>query len=362
MAQVMRKALPALVFVVIAVAGVVYFLRPSTAMTVSAEFARTDAVFAGNKVTVLGVPTGRIESVTPHGGQVRVVMSLPAGTKIPMKANAWVISPSVISDRTIEIDPGYVDGPTLADGAVIPPDRSHSPLTWDQLTTSVNNLITAVGPSATDPGGGIGNLIHVTADALAGNGQAFHDAITNVTQASTLLAGKSGDVTALLSSLDTLVQTIADNRTTVDSLTNSITATTNEFSTQRAQLTQALSTLPDVLGQVSALIAAHGSALTSDVTQLAQLTGAIASKQAQLKEIIDVVPTGFQNVANVVTPDGRARVRLDVSTQLAQFPAAQALCAQLPIPMCQGSGMVNPVEPPPNVSEPDLGHVMRGGH
>ena len=148
----------------------------------------------------------------------------------------------------------------------------------------------------------------------------------------------------------------------MDSLTNSITVTTNEFSTQRAQLTQALSTLPDVLGQVSALIAAHGSALTSDVTQLAQLTGAIASKQAQLKEIIDVVPTGFQNVANVVTPDGRARVRLDVSTQLAQFPAAQALCAQLPIPMCQGSGMVNPVEPPPNVSEPDLGQVMRGGH
>ncbi len=355
------NVLPALLFVVIAVAGVVYFLRPSTSMTVSAEFARTDAVFPGNNVTVLGVPTGRIESVTPHGAQVRIVMTLPAGTKIPANANAWVISPSVISDRTIEIGPGFVSGPTLADGATIPLDRTHSPLTWDQLTTAVNNLITAVGPSATDPGGGVGNLIHVTADALRGNGQAFHDAISNITQASTLLAGKSGDVTALLTSLNTLVQTIADNRAKVDSLTNSITATADVFSTQRAQVKQALATLPDVLGQVSALISAHGSALTSDVAQLAQLTGAIATKQAQLKEIIDVVPTGFQNVANTVTPAGQVRVRLDVSTQLSQFPAAKALCAQMPIPMCQGSEMVNPIEPPPTLAEPNLGQLLGGG-
>ncbi|TJZ79543.1 MCE family protein [Rhodococcus oryzae] len=362
----MRRAIGwrigALAAVVGVAAGLVaYVVRPEATMTITAEFAQTDAVFPGNRVTVLGVPTGRIETVTPAGSRVRVTMSLPRGTKIPADAQAWVMSPSVVSDRTVELDPGYVDGPSLPDGAVIPLERTHSPLSWDQLTRSVNELTLALNPAAAAPGAGIGDLLHTTANALEGNGQPFHDAVTTITQATSVVAGKSADITQLVDGLNVLVQAISDNQGTVNSLVDSITVTADEFSGQRDDITGALSALTELLGQVSALLSVHGAGLTSDVAQLAQLTGAIATKQNQLAEILDTAPTGFENVSNLVTDDGRARVRLNVSTNLSQFPATKALCEKLPIPMCQGPGLVNPIEFPPNLEGTDLSYLFAGG-
>ncbi|MFH8929936.1 MCE family protein, partial [Streptomyces pristinaespiralis] len=203
---------------------------PHPRLTLTAEFTSTDAIFTGNTVTILGVPSGRVESVTPEGSRVRVALSLPSGTRIPADAQAWVLSPSVISDRTIELGPGYEGGEFLADGAVIPLERTHSPLTWDQLTASVNELTVALGPG-TD-GGGIGDLIGEGAHALDGNGQAFNDAVQSISQASSVLAGASPDISELVKNLNTLVQLIADNQTQVDSLSNSVTVTARAFGTQ----------------------------------------------------------------------------------------------------------------------------------
>lgn len=122
------KKLAVLAAIVICAIGAVLFVtRDEHRLTLTAEFTSTDAIFTGNTVTILGVPSGRVESVTPEGSRVRVALSLPSGTRIPADAQAWVLSPSVISDRTIELGPGYEDGEFLTDGAVIPPERTHSP-------------------------------------------------------------------------------------------------------------------------------------------------------------------------------------------------------------------------------------------
>lgn len=354
------KKLAVLVLVVIcAIGAFLYFTRDENKLTLTAEFTSTDAVFAGNTVTILGVPSGRVESVTPAGSRARVEMSLPPGTRLPADVQAWVLSPSVISDRTIELGPGYENGDVLADGAVIPLERTHSPLTWDQLTRSVNDLTVALGPGA--DGGGIGDLIGEGARALNGNGQAFHDAVQSISQASSILADSSPDVTELITNLNTLVQMIADNQAQVDSLSDSVTVTAREFATQRDDISGALDSVTTVLGQVSALLSEHGDTIPDDLGSLAQLTGAIATKQDQLREIIETTPTGFENVARLVTDDGRARVRLDVSTNLSQFDSTRALCEKMPIPLCTGPGLVNPIEFPPDLGDSDLARILGGG-
>ncbi len=342
-----------------AIGAVLFVTRDEHQLTLTAEFTSTDAIFTGNTVTILGVPSGRVESVTPEGSRVRVALSLPSGTRIPADAQAWVLSPSVISDRTIELGPGYEDGEFLTDGAVIPLERTHSPLTWDQLTASVNELTVALGPGA--DGGGIGDLIGEGAHALDGNGQAFNDAVRSISQASSVLAGASPDISELVKNLNTLVQLIADNQTKVDSLSNSVTVTARTFSAQREDISGALDSLTTLLGQVSALLAEHGEAVTADLGTLAQLAGAVATKQDQLREIIETAPTGFENVANLVTEEGRARARLNVATDLSQFDTTRELCEKMPIPLCTGPGIVNPIEFP-SAGSSDLARILGGGN
>ncbi|MGW6659138.1 MCE family protein [Rhodococcus sp. NPDC055024] len=354
------KKLAALAAIVICAIGAILFVtRDEHRLTLTAEFTSTDAIFTGNTVTILGVPSGSVESVTPDGPRVRVTLSLPPGTRVPADAQAWVLSPSVISDRTIELGPGYEDGEFLTNGAVIPLERTHSPLTWDQLTASVNELTVALGPGA--DGGGIGDLIGEGAHAVDGNGQAFHDAVQSISQASSVLAGASPDISELVKNLNTLVQLIADNQTQVDSLSNSVTVTARTFSEQREDISGALDSLTTLLGQVSALLAEHGERVTADLGALAQLTGAVATKQDQLREIIETAPTGFENVANLVTEDGRARGRLDIATDLSQFDTTRALCEKMPIPLCTGPGIVNPIEFP-SAGSSELARILGGGN
>ncbi|GAA3166078.1 hypothetical protein GCM10020255_051760 [Rhodococcus baikonurensis] len=52
---------------------------------------------------------------------------MPNSVDLPADASAYVLNPSVISDRHIELGPAYTGGETLKDGDQIPIERSHSP-------------------------------------------------------------------------------------------------------------------------------------------------------------------------------------------------------------------------------------------
>lgn len=104
------------------------FGHTDRARTVHADFGYINGIYPGSKVTVLGVPVGRVTAVTPQGTTVRVTMTLPDDVALPADPDAYVVSPALISDRSVELGPAYSgSGPTLADGHVIPADHSHSP-------------------------------------------------------------------------------------------------------------------------------------------------------------------------------------------------------------------------------------------
>ena len=83
--------------------------------TLTAEFPRTVSIYQGSDVRVLGVPVGKIDSVTPSGTDVVVTMHYDADVKIPANAKAVIISPSIVGDRFVQLTPAYTGGPVLAE-------------------------------------------------------------------------------------------------------------------------------------------------------------------------------------------------------------------------------------------------------
>lgn len=330
---------------VVAGTGWYTVLRPQQTTSVSADFAFADGIFPGNRVAILGVPVGTVRSVQPQGTAVRVTMDLPPDTEVPGEAHAYIVSPAVISDRYVELGPAYTGGPKLADGAVIPMQRTHSPIKWDELTASLDTLLKALGPQGAAPGG-IGELMRVGADSLGGQGPAIREAIGNLSQATEVLADGSGDIRAVLANVDRLLALLVERKSTIDSLATSTANLTADFNSHDQQIGDALTRLSSSLTQVNDLIRNHGDRLTGDVAQLAQLSRTLSEHQQQLAETLDVLPLGLDNLQRTITPDERMRLRLDVSTNLRQFDTTAALCEQLPLPLCDGPGIVNPIPIP----------------
>ncbi|MDA3631189.1 MCE family protein [Saccharopolyspora sp. WRP15-2] len=333
-------------------------LSPRPALRVAADFSFADGIFPGSRVAILGVPVGRVESVEPQGSTVRVRMSMPADIALPSGAQAYIMSPAIISDRYVELGPAYTGGPRLADDALIPVQRTHSPIRFDQLAASLDTLMAAFGPSGGDPGV-LDRLLRSSAASLDGRGPQIRDAITNLSRASEVLATNSGDIGSVVDNLDQLVQLLVRHRDTVDSLAASTAQAGADFQAQQAEISDALTKLSDVLVTVDDLVRRHGEQLGGDIGQLSQFAGTLAARQQELAETLDTTPLAMDNFSRAVTPDQRLRLRLTISTNLSQTDTTARLCRQLPLPLCTGAGITNPVPFPPDI-EP-LRAVLGGG-
>ena len=345
----------------LAVSAWYLFLRQPAVRTVTAEFATTDGLFPGNRVDLLGIPVGDVVEVRPAGPDVRVVMTMPSDVVLPADAHAYIMSPDVISDRYIEFSPVYRGGPTLADGAVIPSDRTHSPVSWGALTAAIDDLVRAVGPSADDPEGTLGPLLAASANALDGNGAKLRDAITTINQASSVLVGSTPDALAALDSVSRLVDALDRHQGSLDRLATSVEQLSDAVDAEQARITDTVGGLADVLTQLADLLKRNGDRFTGTVADLNQVAAALAGLRGRVAEILDVAPLGFGNVSAAVSPEDELRLRVDINMSVQQFAAGQAVCKALPSPLCAGAGLLNPIPVPiPDVVDP-LGLLQLGG-
>ena len=76
--------------------------------TVTAHFPHSIGIFEGSDVTIMGVPVGRVQKVTPNGRSVTVEMTYSSDYKLPadVKAVRALIETDFITGEVIRVDGG----------------------------------------------------------------------------------------------------------------------------------------------------------------------------------------------------------------------------------------------------------------
>ena len=112
-----------------------------------AEFPQTLALYPGDKVQIMGVKVGQIDTIEPAGDKMKVTFHYDSKYKVPANVTASMLNPSLVASRTIQLAPPYTGGPVLEDNAVIPIDRTQVPVEYDELRDSINRILTDLGPT-----------------------------------------------------------------------------------------------------------------------------------------------------------------------------------------------------------------------
>lgn len=266
--------------------------------TATGYFERATAVYENNEVRVLGVPVGSIESITPQGNVVRVEMTLDDDVAIPADVRAVVVTPSVVTGRYIQLTPAHSGGPQLADGAVIPRERTAVPLEFDDLARQTDRLATALGPEGANEDGALSDLLDVSAQNLDGNGRALADTIENLGEANRTLSGSREDLFGTIGNLQTFTTTLADNDDQVRRFNTQLADVSGFLAGERDDLGAAVEQLSIALGDVSAFIEDNRAALGSNVDRLTDVTEVLVEQRDALAEIGDTAPAALGNLDN----------------------------------------------------------------
>jgi virulence factor Mce-like protein len=298
---------------------------------VTAYFTAAVGVYPGSDVRVLGVAVGTIDDVHPDGQQVRVSMSLDKAVPIPADATALVVTPSLVSDRYVQLAPVYTGGAQLGDDATIPVARTAVPVELDQLYASLDKLTTALGPNGANANGALSDLLRTGAATMGGNGQSLGEAIRSLGDATRTLAGSQDDLVSTLDNLQKFTSMLATNDQYVTTFDGQLSQFTQLLADERDTFGAALSELAGALSQVQQFINDHRAVLKSDVDKLASITQVLVNQRASLAEAVDTAPLALQNLVNAYDP---ATGTIDSRANLTEFSANPT--AGLPLPVAGG--------------------------
>ncbi|MGH3168687.1 MAG: MCE family protein [Trebonia sp.] len=291
----------AVVGVIVVVSGLLLFWPRGHSNQVTAYFTDTTGLYTGDRVLVLGVPVGQVDSITPEAGRVKVVMSYQSGLKIPATAQAAIISPTLVTTRSVQLAPVYTSGAVMANDAVIPESRTAVPVEWDQIEQELNTLATSLGPHKSSAGA-LNNVLNTAANNLNGQGSNLHNTLAALSQATTTISNDRGNLFDTVDNLQTFTKVLADANTQVNSFQQQLDSVSGVLAQNKTELATTLSTLNSSLSTIQKFVKDNRGQLSTSLSSLNAVAANLAKSDQTLADVLQVAPTEIANFNNIYDP------------------------------------------------------------
>ncbi|UGT42464.1 MlaD family protein [Nocardia yamanashiensis] len=125
---------------IVALTGKQYYDTTQAPLSICAEFRDAVGLYEGNKVTMLGIQIGNVESIEPSDQGVVVRMTVDRKVRLPQQLGAVTVANSIVTDRRVELGPAYTSGGTFDYRNCIPKDRTKTPVGFTEAMRAVATL------------------------------------------------------------------------------------------------------------------------------------------------------------------------------------------------------------------------------
>ncbi|MDI6630789.1 MAG: MCE family protein, partial [Rhodococcus sp. (in: high G+C Gram-positive bacteria)] len=299
-------AVLAVALAVLAAAGAAFLVRQEffAPTKITAFFVSATSVYPGDDVRVAGVKVGTIGHIESQGTQTKLTMNVDRDIPVPADAKAVIVAQNLVSARYVQLTPAYESsGPTMADGAVIPIERTAVPVEWDEVKAQLNRLATDLGPSDVASTTSVGRFIESAADAMEGNGAKLRQTITQLSGMARILADGGGNIVEIITHLQVFVTALRDSNTQIVSFQDRLATLSTVLDDSTSDLDAALTNLSSVVGDVQRFIAGSRDQTSEQILRLGNVTQNLVDHKIDLENVLHVAPNAFGNAVNSYNPD-----------------------------------------------------------
>lgn len=293
-----QLALAVLLAVFLAVGA--YLVWPGrTGNKIVGYFSSAVGLYPGDQVRVVGVPVGKIESIEPRAEDVKITMSVDRDVKIPQNAKAVIMAPNLVAARYIQL-PAYTGGPAMPNGASI--TRTAVPVEWDEVKSALSDLAKQLSPVAKDTQGPLGTAINQAADTFNGNGDSFHNALRELSQAAGRLGDSRTDIFGTVKNLQVLVGALSSSNEQIVAFSGHVASVSQVLADSSTHLDRTLGTLNQALIDVKGFLQQNNSTLIGTVDKLNDLTKVLSDQSEDIEQVLHVAGPGITNFYNIYDP------------------------------------------------------------
>jgi phospholipid/cholesterol/gamma-HCH transport system substrate-binding protein len=287
-----------------------------TSMRVTALFDNAVGLYEGNAVSILGMPVGKVETITPKGTHVEVQMEIEGGVEIPADVNVVTVSTSILTDRHVELSPAYTGGPKLMNNDQVGLDRTKTPVEFDRLIAMADDL--AVELQGDGQGAGpVAQLLDVGSEITDGNGEDIRSALTELSKALRMGEGGGAEtknaITTIVDNLSVLTDAAAANDGQIREFGSAISQLSAILADQDLGAGNTGAQINQILLQAEDLLRDNQGNLKTTVTNGNTVLTSLSDYQREIAEFLDITPMLLDNVYNIVDHDNKiARVHAQI--------------------------------------------------
>ncbi|HEX2294941.1 MAG TPA: MCE family protein [Actinomycetota bacterium] len=271
------------------------FVKQSYELT--AEFADAAGLNPENQVRVAGIKVGTVESVELDGAKVVVTMQIDNGTEIPEDATAEIKLATLLGTKFVEID-GVGDDPFLADGDVIPLDRTEVPYEIYQAANQGTNVLEDLnGPRLNRM------LVQLTKLTAAAEDE-VGEALEGLNDLGAGVNAREDELKELLSGADELTALLADEGDEVVRLIDASNEVLGSLASKREEIQSLLEVTRQMAGEVTGLVRENRSKIDGIVTKLDRALAVLESNVEHIDMALEYAGPSSRYFGNI-TRQGR---------------------------------------------------------
>jgi virulence factor Mce-like protein len=293
----------------------------------TAYFTEANGLFVGDEIRILGVAVGVVDKIEPQPTSSKVTFSVDKQYPVPANARAAILSPSLVTPRAIQLVPAYSGGPKLSPGASIPLSRTAVPVEWDDFRKQLEKLTDALQPTGQDGVNSVGELINSAAENIRGQGDTARDTVIKLSAAISALGDHADDIFSTVRNLQLLVSALYSSSDLLAAFNQNLASVTTLLTNTPNEVASAVKGLDGALTDLRDFLAENREAMGVTFDRLSSVTTALNDSRMDIKQILHVAPTVFQNFLNIYQPAQSAMTGIIALNNFADIP--QWICSSI---------------------------------
>lgn len=297
------RLLAPLLLVLALLAGACSIDRAGGGRSLEAIVARSNNLFVGSDVRVLGMRVGRVTALRQEGVNVRVSMTLDPEVEVPADVRAEIQPTSLLGERFVALHPAYTGGPTWPEDQPLPLERTGVPAETDEVLASFEEWLEGLNPET------IAELVDVVSVTLEGQGEGLNSLIDAGGDTVRVLADSSDDLMAAVSALADVSETMAARDQRLSSAIENWSTVVGTLGEESGQIVEGVGNIRRLVGELKPLLDEHAVPLASD---LRHLTTALQTVDRNLARVGLMVSgsAGLFDAAGTAFEHEHARLKL----------------------------------------------------